>query len=157
MRLPVALMAVCLLSAGGWMVVNNPLSGSASTNDAGARAAFGEAYKVFSHPRCMNCHPAGNAPLQGDDSHLHFDRVRRGDDGNGVYALKCSNCHQAANRAGLNMPPGAANVLGNGALDYSTPRWHLPTARTPMIFQGRTPAQLCLQLRDPQQNGGLTA
>jgi hypothetical protein len=26
-----------------------------------------------------------------------------------------------------------------------------------MIFQGRTPSQLCLQLKDPRQNGGLTA
>src|SRR5271166_191968 len=38
---------------------------------AGAREAFLAAYKVFMHPRCMNCHPAGDAPFQGDDSHLH--------------------------------------------------------------------------------------
>ncbi|RYG03681.1 MAG: hypothetical protein EOO02_07880, partial [Chitinophagaceae bacterium] len=33
--------------------------------------AFGEVYKVLVSPRCMNCHPAGDVPLQGDDSHLH--------------------------------------------------------------------------------------
>ena len=33
-------------------------------DDAQARAAFLEAFKVFSHARCVNCHPAGDAPLQ---------------------------------------------------------------------------------------------
>lgn len=123
--------------------------------DAAARAAFMEAYKVFQSPRCMNCHPAGDAPLQGDDSRPHFYRVRRGVDGNGLYSERCSNCHQAANQPGLDTPPGAPNVLENGALDYTTPRWHLPSAKTPMIFQGRTAAELCIQLKDPNRNGGL--
>jgi hypothetical protein len=30
-----------------------------------ARAAFMKAYPVFMHPRCLNCHPAGDTPLQG--------------------------------------------------------------------------------------------
>jgi hypothetical protein len=55
------------------------------------------------------------------------------------------------------MPPGAPNVLADGSLDSITPRWHLPSAKTPMIFQGRSAAQLCRQLQDPEQNGGLTA
>jgi hypothetical protein len=38
---------------------------------AASKAAFKEAYKVLMHPRCMNCHPMGDAPLQGDDSHPH--------------------------------------------------------------------------------------
>ena len=134
-----------------------PTKTSTEINQAKAIAAFNAAYSVFTYPRCLNCHPAGNAPLQGDDSRPHFERVQRGADGNGVYALKCSNCHQAQNRSGLNMPPGAPNVLANGSLDYTTSRWRLPSAKTPMIFQGRTPAQLCLQLKDPKQNGGLTA
>ena len=56
--------------------------------------AFKEAYKVLMHPRCMNCHPSGDAPLQGDDSHIHAQNVTRGKDGKGVYAMKCSNCNQ---------------------------------------------------------------
>src|SRR4026208_1751619 len=59
--------------------------------------AFKEAYKVLRHPRCMNCHPSGDAPLQGDDSHIHAQNVTRGPDGKGLYAMKCSNCHQTAN------------------------------------------------------------
>src|SRR5882672_10047720 len=82
-------------------------------DEAASRAAFLDAYKVFMHPRCMNCHPAGNAPLQGDDSHLHAQNVQRGSDGKGLYALKCANCHQEKNLPGANMPPG--NLT-----------WHLP-------------------------------
>ncbi|HET6768334.1 MAG TPA: hypothetical protein VFH08_13080 [Chitinophagaceae bacterium] len=102
--------------------------------------AFKEAYKVLMHPRCMNCHPSGDAPLQGDDSHIHDQNVTRGKDGKGVYAMKCSNCHQKENTAGLNMPPG-------------NPNWHLPPANMKMVFQGKTPAQLAAQFKDRKQTG----
>jgi len=105
--------------------------------------AFLAVYQVLMSPRCMNCHPSGDVPLQGDDSHLHTMNVQRGVDGNGVYALKCSNCHQPQNTAGLHAPPG-------------NPRWHLPPADMRMVFQGRTPRQLAKQLLDPKQNGGKT-
>ncbi|HKX62608.1 MAG TPA: hypothetical protein VJS65_12200 [Verrucomicrobiae bacterium] len=110
---------------------------------AASRAAFVAAYPVFMHPRCMNCHPTGNAPLQGDDSHPHAQNVQRGHDGKGLYALKCANCHQSENLPGLNMPPG-------------NPNWHMLPPETPMVFQGKTPAQLARQLKDPRQNGGKT-
>ncbi len=74
-------------------------------DSAGSVKAFLSAYKVLMSPRCMNCHPAGDVPLQGDDSHLHTQGVQRGPDGKGVYALKCSNCHQPANSPGLHAPP----------------------------------------------------
>ena len=102
--------------------------------------AFKEAYKVLMHPRCMNCHPSGDAPLQGDDSHIHTQNVTRGKDGKGVYAMKCSNCHQKENTAGLNMPPG-------------NPNWHLPPANMKMVFQGKTPAQLATQFKDRKLTG----
>jgi hypothetical protein len=110
---------------------------------AASREAFAAAYKVLMHPRCMNCHPSGDAPLQGDDSHPHSQNVKRGKDGKGKYALKCANCHQDANLPGENMPPG-------------NPNWHLPSAETPLVFQGKTPAELARQLKDPKQNGGKT-
>src|SRR5678809_654995 len=62
--------------------------------------AFMQVYKVLMSPRCMNCHPAGDRPLQGEDSHVHIMNVQRGKDGKGLYALKCSNCHQPTNVAG---------------------------------------------------------
>ena len=103
-------------------------------------AVFEEAGKVLQHPRCMNCHPAGDIPLQGDDSHLHQMSPRRGVDGKGVYAMKCSNCHQPTNTAGLHTPPG-------------NPKWHLPPADMKMVFEGRSAHQLAKQIMDPKQNG----
>jgi hypothetical protein len=74
-----------------------------------------------------------------------------------VFALKCTNCHQAQNQQGLHVPPGAPSIRSDGSLDFTTPRWHLPPATMPMVFQGRSAAQLCRQLQNPKQNGGLTA
>lgn len=102
--------------------------------------AFTAVYKVLMSPRCMNCHPAGDIPLQGDDSHLHTMFPKRGPEGKGVLAMKCANCHQAENTPGLHTPPG-------------NPDWHLPPADMKMVFQGKTPRQLAKQLIDPKQNG----
>jgi mono/diheme cytochrome c family protein len=121
--------------------------GGVATGDsdtaAASRAAFLDVYRVLMHPRCMNCHPAGDVPLQGDDSHLHAQNVKRGPDGRGLFALKCAACHQDRNLPGANMPPG-------------NPNWHLPPPSMPLVFQGRTPGELARQLKDPKQNGGKT-
>ncbi len=153
-----ASIAISLLAISAVLYVTAKPVSSQAKNDAAARTAFAEAYKVFMHPRCVNCHPAGDAPLRGEDSRPHAGlRLLRGPDGQGVFTLKCTNCHQAQNLQGLHMPPGAPNVLSDGSLDATTARWHLPSMKTPMIFQGRSAPQLCRQLRDPTQNGGLTA
>lgn len=102
--------------------------------------AFEKVYAVLMSPRCMNCHPAGDIPLQGDDSHLHAMLPKRGTDGKGVYAMKCMNCHQPTNTPGLHTPPG-------------NPNWHLPPADMKMVFEGRSPYELAKQLVDPEQNG----
>ena len=103
-------------------------------------AAFKQVYAVLMSPRCMNCHPAGNIPLQGDESHLHTMLPKRGVEGKGVLAMKCSNCHQAENTPGLHTPPG-------------NPNWHLPPDNMKMVFQGRSANQLAKQLVNPKQNG----
>jgi hypothetical protein len=108
-----------------------------------SKKSFLEVYKVLISPRCMNCHPSGEAPLQGEDSHVHTQGVLRGKDGKGLYALKCANCHQPKNTAGANMPPG-------------NPKWQLPPDHTKMVFQGKTPRQLAAQLLDKKENGGRT-
>ena len=102
--------------------------------------AFMKVYKVLMSPRCMNCHPAGDAPLQGDDNHIHTMNVVRGPDGTGMYAAKCSNCHQPGNVPGLHTPPG-------------NPKWQLPPANMKMVFQGRSPRQLALQIMNYNLNG----
>src|SRR5215475_9186517 len=159
MKLSILLIASCVLSVAGLFALEESIANSSKAKDAvTARAAFAQAYKVFMHPRCVNCHPAGDSPLRGEDSRPHAGlRLRRGPDGQGIFTLKCTNCHQAQNQPGRHMPPGAPNILKDGSLDLSNPRWHLPSQKTPMIFQGRTAAQLCRQLQDPKQNGGLTA
>ncbi|WP_188316080.1 hypothetical protein [Chitinophaga agrisoli] len=108
--------------------------------EAESKAAFESAYHVFMSPRCMNCHPAGNVPLQGDDSHLHTQGVRRGPDGRGLYALKCKNCHQDANLPGEHMPPGL-------------PTWRLPPEDRPMVFQGKSPRELAASFKNARFTG----
>ena len=105
-----------------------------------SKEAFIAAYKVFMHPRCMNCHPAGDIPLQGDDSRLHPQGVKRGADGKGLYALKCKNCHQDTHVAGEHMPPGHSG-------------WHLPPANLKMVFEGKSPRQLAMHFKDPKFTG----
>src|SRR6266699_3767476 len=106
-----------------------------------SRAAFLQVYKVFTSPRCQNCHPAGDAPLQGDDSHVHTQKVKRGRDGHGVYGMRCDTCHQTTNLRGEHMPPGNT-------------KWSLPSPEHKMVFVGRSPAELCRQLKDSKQTGG---
>ncbi len=120
-----------------------PATRPSARDDAGARSAFAAAAPVFFSPRCMNCHPSGDRPLQGDDSDPHAQNVRRGPLGNGGYGMKCSACHQQENTPGPHMPPGAVV-------------WRLPPPKMPMVFQGKTPRQLCEQLKDPASNGGRT-
>ena len=92
-------------------------------DSVGSAKAFLNVYRVLMSARCMNCHPSGDAPLQGDDHHIHTMNVQRGIDGKGLYAERCSNCHQPENTAGVHMPPG-------------NPKWGLPPANMRMVFQG---------------------
>jgi mono/diheme cytochrome c family protein len=118
----------------------NNKDGDVAKDSIASKKAFLQAYRVLMHPRCMNCHPIGDQPLQGDDSHIHTMNVKRGPDGKGLYAQKCSNCHQPQNTPGLHMPPG-------------NPNWHLPPADMKMVFEGKTPRQLAAQLLNQNENG----
>ena len=112
-----------------------------SIRDPGARSAalFTEAAKVLQHPRCLNCHPDGDRPSQGDGD-PHQPPVHRGADGLGVSAMRCTTCHQTAN-----FDPG--RVPGN-------PKWRL--APISMAWQRRSLADICTQIKDPARNGGHT-
>jgi hypothetical protein len=125
-----------------------PPSAFATTTDAAARsrALFTEAAKVITHPRCMNCHPAGDRPLQGNDQHLHQPLAVRGEGGHGVAGNQCSACHTEKNfehRAG----PGISfqSIPGH-------PRWEL--APIEMAWEGKSIADICRQLIDRDRNGG---
>jgi hypothetical protein len=111
----------------------------ASISDPAARSAaiFTELGKVLTHPRCVNCHPAGDRPRQGDVMRLHQPPVERGADGFGLPAMRCPICHQAAN-----FEP--AGVPGN-------PIWHL--APREMAWEGKTLGEICAQIKDTARNG----
>jgi len=116
-------------------------SSFASISDPAARSAayFTEAAKVMMHPRCVNCHPAGDRPSQGEGamSRLHQPPVTRGADGFGSVAMRCASCHQKANFDPGHMP--------------GHEHWHL--APLSMAWQGKTAGQICAQVKDPARNG----
>jgi hypothetical protein len=112
---------------------------------ARSRALFTEAAKVIMSPRCMNCHPAGNHPLQGNDQHPHFPPVMRGADGGGVPGNTCRGCHTDRN----------FTIVGGGGSYQSIPghpRWGL--APIEMAWEGKSPGEICAQLKDRNRNGG---
>ena len=108
-----------------------------SIGDPAARSAayFTELGKVLTSPRCLNCHPAGDRPRQGDAARLHQPPVERGADGFGLPAMRCPICHQAAN---FSVVPG-------------NPIWHL--APREMAWEGKTIGEICAQIKDPARNG----
>lgn len=103
---------------------------------ARSQALFGEIGKVLLHPRCVNCHPSGDRPMQGDDSRPHQPLVMRGPDNRGEAGMHCSTCHGVQN---------FRNVPGS-------PNWHL--APIEMAWEGKSLAEICEQIKDPQRNGG---
>ena len=112
----------------------------AAIDDEATRSAaiFAELGKVLTHPRCVNCHPAGDHPRQGDMGRLHQPPVERGADGHGLAAMRCSSCHLQHNF-------DAARVPGN-------PQWHL--APREMTWEGKTLGEICAQIKDRERNGG---
>lgn len=103
-------------------------------------ALFAEAGKVLQSPRCVNCHPATDRPLQGDAGRPHEPRVHRGPDGHGVAGMHCTACHTSANYDAVGVP-------GN-------PHWALAAAS--MAWERRSLRDICEQLKDPSRNGGRT-
>lgn len=105
--------------------------------EARSQALFLEAYRIMSHPRCANCHPSGDAPLQGQFQ-LHDPPAVRGPEDHGVVGMECTSCHQDKNQE-LTRVPGA-------------PKWAL--APIEMAWVGKTPHGICEQVKDKTRNGG---
>jgi hypothetical protein len=118
----------------------NPPESFSSVGEVDKRSAalFTELGKVLTHQRCVNCHPAGDRPRQGDLARLHQPPVARGADGHGLETMRCAMCHGSANFEPGRMP--------------GHPEWHL--APREMAWEGKTLAEICLQIKDPQRNGG---
>ena len=101
-------------------------------------ALFEEAGKVITHARCVNCHPAGDRPAQGDDRRPHMPLVVRGVDNFGAVGMRCTTCH------------GPANFDAGGIPGH--PEWHV--APIEMAWVGKSLGEICRQIKDPQRNGG---
>jgi hypothetical protein len=131
--------ATRVLSAEPSAALAKPESFAGITDTAARSAAlFTEAGKVLTSPRCVNCHPAGDRPLQGETRRLHQPPVTRGSDGFGAASLRCAICHQGANFEPAGVPGHA--------------HWHL--APREMAWQDKTLGQICTQIKDPARNGG---
>lgn len=104
-------------------------------------------FEVFSHPRCANCHVEDDQPRWSGayygETRVHAFLVGRGEDesGFGNPGLRCLTCHFSSNSPSRHGPPGAEN-------------WHLAPAE--MAWFGKTSAQICEQIKDPERNGGRT-
>ncbi|WP_437730588.1 hypothetical protein [Sorangium sp. So ce1335] len=108
-------------------------------------AAFETVRSVLQHPRCQNCHPAGDVPLQGDEGRPHNQLVLRGPTGHGMAGAECTTCHgptNPPNSFGMHVPPGVSKG------------WHMPPPEMKMVFVGVAPRALCEQIKDPARNGG---
>src|SRR5262249_22176013 len=88
-------------------------------------------------PRAITGHQ-DESPRQPDAKIVHQPLVVRGKAGHGAPTLQCNTCHQATNTAD-GFVPGVAT-------------WGL--APLSMLWEGKTKAQICEQIKDPARNGG---
>ncbi len=107
------------------------------TDRAKSLEGFDKMMQVLTHKRCVNCHPAGDRPHQGEDSHVHNFNVQRGASNFGAPAFNCNTCHHEENNdiAGV---PGA-------------PEWSL--APREMAWEGLSRVEIARSMMDPEING----
>jgi hypothetical protein len=117
---------------------------SISDKAARSRAMFTEIAKVLTHPRCMNCHPAGANPQQGSDRHEHMPPVWREDVASSASGTNCSACHHDENFA-VSEATTYKSIPGHA-------RWGL--APLSMAWQGKSIGDICRQVKDVKLNGG---
>ena len=75
---------------------------------------------------------------------MHEPPISRGMGGFGPAGLNCSSCHGAEN---FDYPNGTGSVPGDEI-------WFMPPLE--MAWLGKTPQEICLQLKDPERNGART-
>ncbi len=128
-----------LVACGG----SKPPSGG---EQSGGLVAWEEVRSVLQHPRCQNCHPQDDVPLQGDNGAPHTQNVQRGPEGKGAIGMECVTCHGPGNPPaayGAHIPPGIASG------------WRMPKPEEKLPFVGLTSSALCEQIKDPVRNGHL--
>jgi hypothetical protein len=102
-------------------------------------AYFAKMAPVLQHPRCLNCHPKGDYPLQGMNMKPHIMNVVRGPDNQGFVGMKCATCHGDTNNPNSNVP--------------GAPGWGL--AHKSMAWVGKSLHEICVAIKDPKKNGNM--
>lgn len=111
-----------------------PRAQTPTTSSPGV-AAFEKIAEVLTHRRCTNCHQR-DAPLMGEVGKTHVPRVARAS-GRGTRTPACISCHKSANDVASGVP--------------GAPNWAL--APLALAWAGKSPAQLCRDLKNPATNG----
>ncbi|MDF1761884.1 MAG: hypothetical protein P1U57_00605 [Oleibacter sp.] len=112
-----------------------------------SQSIFVEMGKVIQHPRCVNCHPKGDSPLQGMLMQPHQPPVMRGPGGTGMPGMQCKTCHLSENVDVVAQAADIKSIPGD-------PAWHL--APTSMAWEGKSLSDICAQIKDKKRNGGKT-
>lgn len=142
MKKPIIIVSILIVCLAGMSSNLDPPSSATdptliTKQKASASDPFDVMMQVVTHQRCVNCHPAGDRPHQGDDSHLHHFGVQRGEDGHGLTSLQCGTCHQSENND-FSGVPGA-------------PHWHL--APRSMAWEGLNRVEIAQAILDRTKNG----
>ena len=130
--------AVCAALAASLFTFAECATAAEAKDDSAS--LFLEMHRVLSHPRCVNCHPKGDSPRQGNDAHLHVPPMTRGQVDMGAAGMHCDACHQAANFPASGVP--------------GAPAWHL--APRAMAWEGKSAGEICRQMLDRRRNGDRT-
>jgi len=144
MRATIWLLLIAAIGLVSWSFEFNDSTNKEATEEKAASpsdtpsSSFDVMMQVLTHQRCVNCHPAGDRPHQGDDSHIHTFNIQRGEDNHGAEIAKCSTCHQDENN-NYSGVPGA-------------PHWHL--APKSMAWEGLNRVEIAQSILDPSKNGG---
>jgi len=125
-----------------------PMNGQSHAQET-AEAAWERIYAVTSHPRCANCHVGASGRPAWDDlgygvTRLHGMNIVAGESRIGAETVPCRTCHIGA--AAPNDVPHAAPQLDDA--------WRLPPVE--LEWYGKSSAQICAQLRDPERNDGFS-
>lgn len=116
---------------------NNSMKEKLSDKES-ADTPFDKMMAVLTHQRCVNCHPSGDKPRKGDDSHTtRALGIARGTDGHGLEGLQCNACHQDTNNDYSGVP--------------GAPHWAL--APQTMAWEGLSRVEIAKSLLDRSKNG----
>ena len=135
---------VVVITAGAALASCSGKGATKQNDPSRSRTAFIAMGKVLTHPRCINCHPSGDSPTQGDAMAAHQPPVFRGEGGLGAVGMRCNTCHGEANVALTERAGSMPGIRG----------WHL--APRSMGWQGKSLGEICEQLKDTSRNGGKT-